>query len=386
MPKRVRSWPVLLLLAIPLRLLVADVAVPPELQPWQSWVLQGEEFRRCPYATGSQAADAGAFRCAWPERLALDLDAHGGRFAQRWELFAESWISLPGDLEHWPREVQLDGARAAVVMREGIPQIHLSTGSHFISGSFRWARRPEALTVPAEAGIIALTIEGRPVAQPERSGNAVWLGQRRGAVEPQQLSLQVYRLLSDDIPAALTTQIRVQAAGEAREELLAPVLPKGFVPMSLASELPARLEPDGRLRVQARAGNWQIVLVARAPGVADVLRRPAGEGAWASDEIWSFQGIDRLRVAAVEAWNRSIRARPMFPPIGTNTRPTACNATPSSRWSSAVALSRRATRISSPLRASCGSISHIMASPPWIRSVGGCDRAGDWTWSRPIAS
>ncbi len=207
---------------------------------------------------------------------------------------------MPGDLEHWPREVQLDGARAAVVMRDGLPQIHLSTGSHFISGSFRWVRRPEALSVPAEAGIIALTIEGRPVAQPERSGNAVWLGQRRGAVEPQQLTLQVYRLLSDDIPATLTTLIRVQAAGEAREELLAPALPKGFVPMSLTSELPARLEPDGRLRVQVRAGNWQIVLVARAPGIAEVLRRPAGEGAWASDEIWSFQGIDRLRVAAVE--------------------------------------------------------------------------------------
>ncbi len=58
MLKRVPSWPVVLLLAIPLRLLAADVTVPPELQPWQSWVLQGEEFRRCPYATGSQAADA----------------------------------------------------------------------------------------------------------------------------------------------------------------------------------------------------------------------------------------------------------------------------------------------------------------------------------------
>ena len=89
------------------------------------------------------------------------------------------------------------------------------------------------------------------------------LGKRRGPVEQQQLELQVYRLLDDDIPALLTTVIRIQAAGEAREELLAPVLPTGFVPTSLSTGLPARLEPDGRLRVQVRTGSWEIRLGAR---------------------------------------------------------------------------------------------------------------------------
>ena len=110
MPKCVRSWTAIALLTLSARLLAAEVAVPPELQPWQGWVLQGEEFRRCPFVAGTQSNDARAFQCAWPERLVLDLDARGGRFAQRWALFADTWIALPGDLEHWPRDVQLDGA------------------------------------------------------------------------------------------------------------------------------------------------------------------------------------------------------------------------------------------------------------------------------------
>ncbi|HKE43539.1 MAG TPA: hypothetical protein VKB41_03270 [Steroidobacteraceae bacterium] len=300
MLKRMLSRAAILLLAFPGRILAAEVAVPPDLQPWQGWVLQGEEYRRCPFITGNQAASEQAFQCIWPERLALELDARGGRFTQRWELFAESWITLPGDLEHWPRDVQLDGARAVVVARNGVPQIRLAAGAHTVSGSFRWTRRPESLAVPPQAGIIALSIDGQAIAQPERAGSGLWLGRRRGPVEQQQLDLQVYRLLSDDIPAMLTTEIRVQAAGEAREELLAPVLPTGFVPVSLASALPARVEPDGRLRVQVRAGNWQIRISARGAGVAQGLRRPAGEGQWPSDEIWSFEALDRLRVAGVE--------------------------------------------------------------------------------------
>lgn len=281
-------------------LLAAEVAVPPELQPWQNWVLQGEEFRRCPFLTGNASAEAHAFQCTWPERLVLDLGPQGGRFSQRWLVFAESWVSLPGSLDQWPRDVQVNGARAAVVARNGVPQVRLTPGAYTVSGGFRWSRRPEALPVPSQTGIVALTIDGQPIAQPDRPGSAVWLGKRRSATEKPQMELQVYRLVSDGIPVTLTTRIQVQAAGEAREELLAPVLPVDFTALGLTTNLPARLEPDGRLRVQVRAGSWEIVLTARSSKVAESLRRPQGEGPWAREEVWSFASNDRLRIATVE--------------------------------------------------------------------------------------
>lgn len=281
-------------------LFAAEVAVPPDLQPWQGWVLHGEEFRRCPFLTGHAAADAQAFQCTWPERLVLDLTPQGGRFTQRWQVFADSWVSLPGNLDQWPRDVQVNGARAPVVARNGVPQVRLTAGTYTVSGGFSWSRRPESLAVPSQTGIVALTIDGQLIAQPDRPGNTVWLGKRRSVTEKPQMELQVYRLVTDEIPVYLTTRIRVQAAGEAREELLAPVLPAGFSPLSLVTVLPARLEPDGRLRVQVRAGSWEITLTARGPTVAESLRRPQGEGPWAREEIWSFQSVDRLRIATVE--------------------------------------------------------------------------------------
>jgi len=287
-------------LALSNPLIAAEVVVPPDLQPWQSWVLHGEEFRRCPFLTGNTSADASAFQCTWPERLVLDLDARGGRFTQRWQVFAESWVSLPGNLEHWPRDVRVNGARAAVTARHGVPQVWLTAGNYTLSGGFGWSRRPESLAVPSQTGIVTLTVDGQPIVQPERPGTTVWLGKRRSAAEQPQMELQVYRLVTDDIPVILTTRIRLQASGEAREELLAPVLPADFTPMSLTTVLPARLEPDGRLRVQIRAGSWEITLTARGPAVAGSLRRPRGEGPWAREEIWSFASVDRLRIAAVE--------------------------------------------------------------------------------------
>ena len=64
----------------------------------------------------------------------------------------------------------------------------------------------------------------------------------------------------------------------------------------------ARLEADGRLRVQVRPGSYDITLVARGASVASTLKRPPTTqgAAWARDEIWSFAGDDRLRVAAAE--------------------------------------------------------------------------------------
>jgi hypothetical protein len=287
-------------LALSAPVYAAEVAVPPDLQPWQSWVLHGEEFRRCPYLTGVGTTDAKGFQCAWPERLVLDLDARGGRFNQQWRVYADSWVVLPGSLEHWPRDVQVNGAGAAVVARQGVPQMRLVPGAHTIAGSFRWSSRPESLSVPSQTGIVQLTIDRQPIAQPERPGNAVWLGKRRSATEQPQMEIDVYRLVSDDIPAILTTRIRLRVAGEAREELLARVLPADFVPVRLTTALPARLEPDGRLRVQVRPGTWEIGVAARGASVAESLQRPASEGPWARDEIWSFASMDRLRVTAVE--------------------------------------------------------------------------------------
>jgi hypothetical protein len=278
----------------------AASAVPEPLREWQQWVLHGQEFRACPFLATRQPGSAESHVCAWPGALTLDLHATGGSFSQRWQVYADSWVRLPGSLEQWPRELRLNGAPAAVVARQGFPQLHLAAGTHEIAGRFSWESRPEQLPVSPQTAIVQLTLDGRAVAQPERPGGAVWLGQRRTAVEREQLDLTVHRLLRDDIPARLYTQISLYVSGAGREALIGPVLPSGFVPLALEGDLPARLENDGRLRVQLRPGRFTLTLEARGAAVAGSVTRPIVTAPWPEEEVWSFEGVDRLRVAAPE--------------------------------------------------------------------------------------
>lgn len=274
--------------------------VPEPLQPWQDWVLRGQEFRRCPFVSTLGSANESAYRCAWPGALVLDLGASGGEFRQRWQVHADAWVVLPGSTEYWPRDLKLDGKAAAVVQREGRPQLYLAAGTHEITGRFAWTDRPEALPIARQTALLQLTLDGRAVPQPERTNGDVWLGQRRSAVERDRLEVAVYRLLRDDIPARISTRLQLFVSGAGREVLLGPVLPAGFVPMALEGDLPARLEPDGRLRVQLRPGSFELTLEARGAAVAGNITRPAAAEPWPADEVWSFESVDNLRVAAVE--------------------------------------------------------------------------------------
>src|SRR6185503_2150949 len=201
----------------------AQDAVPTALRDWQGWVLRGEEFRRCPFLASTPLSPgepiaAADFRCEWPERLALAVDARGGTFTQRWQVFALTWVALPGDPEHWPRDVRLNGAPAPLVEKDGIPRLHLAPGSYTVSGRFEWSSRPEALAVPDSTAIVDLTVDGQRVAQPERPNRAVWLGKPPTTEQAAALEVQVYRLVQDAIPVFLQTRLRLNVAGEAREE------------------------------------------------------------------------------------------------------------------------------------------------------------------------
>ncbi len=277
-----------------------QAAIPPDLKPWESWVLYGEEFRRCPVRNGVSADHADAFVCTWPGRMRVAVSAGGGEFRQSWRIYAESWIALPGDSEHWPEDVRVDGTPAPAVERDGVPQLRLSAGDHTISGSFTWARRPESLQLAPITALVDLSIDGRAIAPVELRAGRLWLGAVRTVTVPRALQVQVYRLLQDDIPLRLQTRLQLKVSGDAREEVLARVLPDGFVPMSTTGELPMRFEPDGRLRVQVRSGEHELIVVARAASAADSIVVPQGEGAWADEEVWSYAGNDRLRITALE--------------------------------------------------------------------------------------
>lgn len=274
-----------------------SVEVPVPLRPWVSWVLHGHEAERCPFLHSR-----GERRCAWPSRLELELDAQGGTFAQDWALDSAGAALLPGGGVQWPSEVRVDGRPAVVVARDERPVVWLAAGRYRITGRLRWRRLPESLMVPPETGLLALRIDGRAVDFPERvADGTLWVQRRANAAAAEdRLDLTVTRRLVDELPLELETHLELRVAGKSRELLLGPALPTGFVPLALDAALPARVESDGRLRLQLRPGTFELTLRARQAVAGARLVAPRAASPWSEEEIWVFEARPELRVVAVE--------------------------------------------------------------------------------------
>jgi len=276
-----------------------DVGTVPELlRPWIAWVLARQPDRACPFLNGSTQ-----HRCAWPGALELQVDGSGARFRQPWEVDGVgAWVPLPGDGQLWPDGVKAGERPIAVVpLGGGAPNVWLPAGRHVLEGQLRWSEVPSLLSIPAETGLVALTRDGRAVAQAERDEHGrLWLGERPTAPAPEDhLAFSVFRRVDDGVPLELETRLDLRLSGRAREALLGPVLPAGFAPLALSSPIPARLEDDGRLRVQLRPGRWQIELRARHEGPAAELAPPAAPD-WPAEEVWVFDARPEQRIVSVE--------------------------------------------------------------------------------------
>ncbi len=293
---------ILISLLLPALAPAAQIHVPDQLKDWEQWVLKDREYLACPFYFDRGAAEQSDFVCAWPGLLELEVEAKSGRFSQQWTVYAdEQWLPLPGDTAYWPHRVTVNGRATEVVMRGGTANVRLGPGSHRIAGSFEWDERPGVLRIPAASGLVSLSVDGNDVARPERTNAGIFLGEReRQSQARDAVSTQVYRLVADNVPTRLTTSLRIDVSGGVREELFGPLLPEGFVPLTINSQLPARLEPDGNLRVQVRPGRWTISLLARGTDVLNSVALPTPETNLPGEEIWSYLSNDRLRVTAAE--------------------------------------------------------------------------------------
>ena len=290
-----------------------QTVVPPQLEEWRDWALDGKEHVRCPFLYASAAAKREDFVCAWPGRLEVAVAAERGTFQQTWTIFAATqWVSLPGGQRSWPREVAAtayaeDGAatpaprRLAVVIRQGAPSVRLPPGRHRIAGAFVWGERPVALPVPAASGVVALDVDGRAIVRPRVEDGRLWLGEGEPAEESEDaIDVRVFRRVADDVPTRLRTVFAVDVSGGVREEAFGPVLPAGFLPLAVRSELPALLEPGGDLSVQVRPGQWRIRIDARAPAVQDGVSLSTERRGLPDFETWSYQANPRLRDTVAE--------------------------------------------------------------------------------------
>lgn len=285
-----------------------NTQIPEALKPWQDWVLAEHPTHRCPWLAAPQIQQTQ--QCQWSESLALETNQQGGRFIYQLQLFADGWVSLPGDVRSWPQQVaaskleqSADGNTNAVALRDqdGIPQLYLSAGRWQVQGEFRWPQLPQRLSVPEQSGIISLKLLGTPVLQPKKLGTELWLQQPEQDVEQSsdQLQIKVFRRLSDDIPARLTTLLQLEVSGKSREQRLDTLLLPGFSAEALYSDLPALMDDKGALHLQLSAGQYQLQLDAVNFQPLTQLQLPKAAAPLPAQEIWAFVAQPELRTVEV---------------------------------------------------------------------------------------
>ncbi len=278
----------------------ADVAVPPPLQDWQAWVLHDHPQAACPFMH-----NAAARQCVWPSRLAIEAHDQGGRFQFEVQVFARTWVRLPGSDAHWPQAVSADQTPLAVVRREGRPAVELQPGRYQLQGQWRWQQMPRSLLVPEQAGLLSLTVGGRTLSQLNLSDDgALWLAAEPrsvgDAITQDSLQIKVFRRIEDGNPLVVETWLQLDVSGREREVQTGPMLLPGFVPRAFDSDLPARVEPDGRLRVQLKPGRWNLRLRAHQNQPLEQLSYARQDELWPEEELWVFVAEPRLRTVQIE--------------------------------------------------------------------------------------
>lgn len=292
----IRWWGSLFLL---LSCHIHALEIPNALEDWKGWVLENHPEIRCPFLHNDAQRT-----CVWPSELSINATNQGASFSQVVETFSDTWVRLPGGTGYWPENIRdtsnhLSSSQLIVREQNGMADIFLPAGNYTLQGNIRWDSMPRTLAIPSNAGIIKLTLNNKLVDNPSIEGeNQLWLAsiQHQDSTQNQDsLQIRVFRHIDDIIPLRITTRVQMDVSGKERELQLGQLVFEGFNPISFNSPLPARLEKEGKLRVQVKPGTWEIEVQMQSTQPIKSLGYKALDDLWPRQEIWVFAARPSLR-------------------------------------------------------------------------------------------
>ena len=288
--------PLLVLLIMSAPAVMAADTTPDDLDAWSEWVVDDIKDYGCPIVYNADTK-----HCSYPSRLELELNSNSGTFSQVWSVYRESIVYLPGNVEHWPLDVTIDGKSVVVINHKGRPAITLDAGSYTVKGVFKWKLLPASLVVPPESGLVTLHLAGKNIARPDIRNDQLWLSDSRARTETaRRIDIKVFRKVTDAVPLQMATRIELEVSGDQREISLTGALPGEFKPVSVNSRLPVRLEGNGRLLLKVRPGRWVIDTIGRMNRETLTLDLETFPEPWPPSELWVFEARPNLRMVKVE--------------------------------------------------------------------------------------
>ena len=272
--------------------------IPEALKPWESWATWNDRQKDSPTPFNDPAKPLDF----WPSVLSLKAEPTGGSFQLGLTVFSETWVPLPGGDSHWPQKVQVNGVSQPVIERQGVPVVRVAPGTSRIEGVFPWSAIPQSLPLPAEIGILELTLEGSLVANPSWGADGkLWL--KRDASNEQAdkdfLGLKIYSVIEDGIPLWLKMDVELLVSGKSREEDVGNILPEGWKLAAVRSPLPVAVDESGQLKVQVRPGKWTLEFDAFRIDNLTALRFPSGVEPAVSEILVGFRSKPDFRMVDI---------------------------------------------------------------------------------------
>lgn len=264
------------------------------LRQWESWVLKKHPQHTCPWTAGNLKS------CVWPGELTLGINDSGGSFNYTADAYEQqSFLPLPGNIDHWPSNVVVNGNAARLIERGGIPYVAVTEGHHTITGHFQWTRRPGQLAVPHSIAIVSLFINSKEQLVDRRKGQLIFSNNNDPLAKKtsDNLKIDVFRLVQDGVPVKATTHIRLSVSGKAREVSFGRVLLEGTEVLQVRSPIPARIEADGTIRAQVTPGEHILEVLARFTTLPSTITTQKLSDEWPEIEYISFQSAPFIRQA-----------------------------------------------------------------------------------------
>ena len=279
------------------------VYVPEALKPWTDWVLHTHKQATCAMVEGSNAK-----QCVTYADSKIDIvTTKGAAFQMSVKVLANNTqVILPGQTWAWPSSVTVNSQPRGTSAYRNLPAVRLDKGTYTIAGQINWDNTPAYLQLPADLAQVQFTLNGKTLDMPQLRGDRLVLQksriepiQRDIQVEQNTSKLQVFRLVTDSIPAQITTQMRLTVTGAEREITIPNFHLANTEPAAYSGRLPVKRQNDGSYVVQAGAGVHSLTFTdLYKDGRMSQLTMP--ELPW-TEEVWAFNPMPELRLVDTKA-------------------------------------------------------------------------------------
>lgn len=330
MIKQTHNLLLLILLLFSSVLKSSELYIPPSLENWTDWVLDNKDNIHCPFDRITSSK-----QCIWPGKLQLQLNQQQKTlsFKQKFTVYGDSKISLPGGEYSWPQHVKvknLDNQQTvtAIVLSHqsgGMirPYIYLNAGSFVVSGRFQWQHQLNSIPLSTETVLYEVS---RPhQTEPDYGNldnrNILWFSRQKtpatantAGKNNNTIDIQTFRKISDGIPLLMESFYRIKVSGQPREIIIDDVISPDFLAYSYSSQLPLRLHKQSSLAIQVKPGTWTFKVTSRAQSSLSTINYFSK----ADNEIWVFeqdlalqqvqassaQSIDPSQTMMPQAWRK----------------------------------------------------------------------------------